>query len=66
MGRIRLAGKQNGDGKLVSVTFSNKSGGSFSLPVRDETEPGNRDEQPDPKRPRLSFVDWAAKHEDAI
>jgi hypothetical protein len=45
MDRIPLSGKRDADSKLVSVTFSNKSGGSFSLPVRDEHEQGENDER---------------------
>jgi hypothetical protein len=61
MGRIPLSGKRHADSKLVSVTFSNKSGGSFSLPVGDGHEQGEMDELPQRKRPRLSFADWATR-----
>jgi hypothetical protein len=64
MGRIRISGNRDKNGKLLSVSFSNKSGGSVSLPVRDEHEPDDTDEQPEPKRPRLSFAAWATKYED--
>jgi hypothetical protein len=63
-GRIRLTGTRNAEGHLVSVTFSNRSGGSIALPVRDEDQSS---EQQDPMatgepraQRRMTLREWLA------
>ena len=67
MERIRIRGRRDAAGALVSVTFSNRSSGSFQLPVRgDGDEASATTEQADSAGPqrRQSFAEWAANQND--
>jgi hypothetical protein len=63
-GRIRLTGRRDADGRLVSVTFSNRSGGSLTLPVRDDhptdDEPldATTTDKPQGTRQVMTLRDW--------
>jgi hypothetical protein len=66
-GRIRLTGRRDADGRLVSVTFSNRSGGSLTLPVRDEhrtnDEPADARTTDTPRETQqvMTLRDWLKK-----
>lgn len=64
MGRIRIDGNRNADGRLKSLTFS-KGQGSFTLPVRGETtaEDDATTQQHDERR-RMTYAEWCDAVED--
>ena len=67
MGHIRLTGYRNADGALRSVTFSNRSVGSPSHPVRDERggdEANSARGTSEPQDGRLlTFLEWVARED---
>ena len=50
----------------TSLTFSNRSGGSFTVPIRTDTtgEAKTRNARPDQQRRRMTFAEWCDEFED--